>query len=305
MKKLTKYEPCRRFTIKADGFHGSYYRPDQDRFPGKAMVVFGGSAGSFALTEMTAEKFYEAGMNVLAVAYRDVDGAPHSLSGIPLELVENGVKWCRGHVAEKAGVWGISLGGELALLLGSLCGGLVSCVVAVNPLHFSQQGLRSFRSLAFKGCSCFTFRGRELPYYPIGMSGREFRKRIRRDSRSHRELQYLRGFYEEAVPQMPKDADYIIRAENTQGPILLLSAGQDCMLPSERMCEAVCERLTEQSFPYPFEHRRYGAASHYLLPVKPLSAKLFRAEREHPAECDAARCAAWEDTLRFLQESWR
>lgn len=25
--------------------------------------------------------------------------------------------------------------------------------------------------------------------------------------------------------------------------------------------------------------------------------------RKYPAECDAARCAAWEDTLRFLQEN--
>ena len=96
-------------------------------------------------------------MHVLAVAYRDVDGAPHSLLGIPLELVEYGLKWCREHVAEKVGVWGISLGGELALLLDSFCGGLVSCVVAVNPMHFSQQGLQSFRSLEFEEGACFTF----------------------------------------------------------------------------------------------------------------------------------------------------
>lgn len=305
MKKLTKYEPTRRFTIKADGFHGSYYKPEQDHFPGKAMVIVGGSAGSFTLTEMTAEKFYEAGMNVLALAYRDVDGAPHSLLGIPLELAENGVKWCREHVAEKVGVWGISLGGELALLLGSLCSNLVSCVIAVNPMHFSQQGLQSFQSLEFEECSCFTFRGKDLPYYPIGMSGKEFRKRIRKDSRRHHEIQYIRGFYEEAVPKMPEDADYIINVEQTKGPILLLSAGQDSMLPSELICQTVCKRLAEHHFPYPLEHRNYEAASHYLLPVKPLSAKLFRVERKYPKDCDASRRAAWEDTLRFLQEKWQ
>lgn len=64
------------------------------------MVVFVGSAEGFALTEMTGEKFYEAGMNVLAVGYRDVDGAPCSLSGIPIELAEKGMKWCDEHVAE-------------------------------------------------------------------------------------------------------------------------------------------------------------------------------------------------------------
>lgn len=65
------------------------------------MVIFGGSAGSFTLTEMTAEKFYEAGMNVMAVAYRDVEGAPSTLSGIPVELIANAVYWCKENVAEK------------------------------------------------------------------------------------------------------------------------------------------------------------------------------------------------------------
>lgn len=305
MKKLTKHEPTRRFTIQKDGFHGSYYRPKRDAFDGKAMVIFGGSAGSFMLTEMAAEKFYEAGMNVLAVAYRDVDGAPRSLSGIPIELVENGVKWCRQHVADKVGVWGISLGGQLAFLMGSLCGELVSCVVAVNPMHFSMQGMKSFLCMEFEEGPCFTFRGRNLPYYSFGMTGREFRKRIRRDSRRHCELRYIRGFYEEAISQMPKDADYIIRTEDTRGPILMLSAGQDCMLPSELICETVCGRLETHGFPYPFEHRCYEVASHDLMPVKSLSARLFRVEREHPAQCDASREAAWKDTLRFLREKWR
>lgn len=104
-KKLTKYEPAKRFNIRDHGFHGSYYKQKQDLFPGKVMVIFGGSAGSFTLTEMTAEKFYEAGMNVMAVAYRDVDGAPSTLSGIPVELIANAVYWCKENVAEKIGIW--------------------------------------------------------------------------------------------------------------------------------------------------------------------------------------------------------
>lgn len=304
LKKMTTYEPAKRFTIREDGFHGSYYKPEADRFPGKAMVIFGGSAGSFLLTEMAAEKFYEAGMHVLAVAYRDVEGAPHGLSGIPLELIENGVRWCHENVAEKSGVWGISLGGQLAFLMGSLCNDLVSCVVAVNPMNFSQQGMKSFQSMKFEDCACFTFRGKELPYYPLGASEKEFQKRIRKDSRRYHEFKYLRGFYEEIIPKMPEDADYMIKVEKTRGPVLMLSAGEDCMLPSELICKTVCERLKQRGFSYPFVHYHYEIASHYLLPIKPVSAKIFRVERKCPAQCEESREKAWKDTLRFLREKW-
>ena len=303
-RNVTKHEPSKRFTIKRDGFHGSYYKPETDCFLGKAMVIFGGSAGSFLLTEMVAEKFYEVGMHVLAVAYRDVKDAPHSLSGIPIELIENGVRWCLRNVAEKVGVWGISLGGQLAFLIGSLCSDLVSCVVAVNPMNFSQQGMKSFNSLKFEEGSCFTFHGKILPYYPIEISGEAFRKRIKMDSRKHHELKYIRGFYEEVIPHMPEDADYMIKVENIKGSVLMLSAGQDCMLPSELICRMVYKRLEKKQFAYPFVHYNYEVASHYLLPVKPVTAKMFQVERKNPEECDKSRNTAWNDTLWFLKEQW-
>ena len=59
MKKLTKYTPEKTFTIEKNGFHGSYM-----------------------LTEMCTGKYYEAGINVMAVAYRDVPGAPDKLQAV-------------------------------------------------------------------------------------------------------------------------------------------------------------------------------------------------------------------------------
>lgn len=268
------------------------------------MVIFGGSVGSFTLTEMAAEKFYEAGMNVLAVAYRDVEDAPATLSGIPVEMIANAAHWCKENVADKVGLWGISLGGQLALLAGSLYSDLISCVVAVNPMHFSQQEMRSFKKMEFENCSCFTFQGKDLPYYPIGQSGDAFRKQIKADAKKHHEWMYLRDFYKNAVSHMPEDADYIIPSEKIKGSVLLLSAGMDCLLPSELICQKVYQRLTKNQFTYPFEHYNYEIASHYLLPIKPMTAKMFRVERKQPAECAQSRADAWKDTLRFLEEKW-
>jgi len=92
MKKLTKYTPEKTFTIEKNGFHGSYM-----------------------LTEMCTGKYYEAGINVMAVAYRDVPGAPDKLQGIPLELVENAIEWCREYVAKKVAVLMLSAGCDVLL----------------------------------------------------------------------------------------------------------------------------------------------------------------------------------------------
>jgi len=304
MKKLTKYTPERLFTIEKDGFHGTYYKPAVNKFPGKAVVLFGGSAGSYMLTEMCAERYYEAGMTVMAAAYRDVPGTPSELRNIPLELIENAVKWCRENTADKVAVSGISLGGQLALLLGAYLPEQVSAVVAVNPMNFSQQGMSSFKKLHFTNDPCFTFRGKPLPYYPIGMTDREFKRLVKQDARAHHEFMCLSEFYRKAVASMPEDADYIIPVENTKGPILLLSAGMDVMLPSEDICKRVMERLDKKGFRYPHRHINYDIASHYLCPAKPLTAKLFSAERRYPQECDASREKAFEDTMKFLDEEW-
>lgn len=98
MKKLTKYTPEKTFTIEKNGFHGSYM-----------------------LTEMCTGKYYEAGINVMAVAYRDVPGAPDKLQGILLELVGNAIEWCREYVAKKVAVLMLSAGCDVLLPSEDIC----------------------------------------------------------------------------------------------------------------------------------------------------------------------------------------
>lgn len=103
---------------------------------------------------------------------------------------------------------------------------------------------------------------------------------------------------------MDQDADYMIPIEHTKGAILMISAGQDTMLPSKRICETVYQRLQDKGFAYPVVHKNYDAASHLLFPMKPLEANIFRVERKDPKQCKANRETAWEDTLSFLKEMW-
>ena len=47
--------PAAEFTLEKDGFIGALYRPERDEYPGKAVIMFGGSDGIYNLTKLAAE----------------------------------------------------------------------------------------------------------------------------------------------------------------------------------------------------------------------------------------------------------
>lgn len=64
--------PKTEFTLKKDGFIGALYQPEQDEYPGKAVIMFGGSDGIYNLrlkkgTDMNGLEFAVAVLTVIAV----------------------------------------------------------------------------------------------------------------------------------------------------------------------------------------------------------------------------------------------
>ena len=112
--------PKTEFTLKKDGFIGALYQPEQDEYPGKAVIMFGGSDGIYNLTKLVAEQYVKRGMTILALAYWNEPGLPDGFEKVPVDSVEKAVLWLRGQGFENVGLWGISMGAELALLAGSL-----------------------------------------------------------------------------------------------------------------------------------------------------------------------------------------
>ena len=128
-----RYEPAETFSMEEDGFFGELYLPAHNAFPGKCLILFGGSAGKFLLTQLVAEQFVDAGMNVLALAYHGAPGLPKFLVEQPVDVIEQAAKHLKRIGYRKVGLWGISMGGCLALLAGSLLPELISCVCRWRP----------------------------------------------------------------------------------------------------------------------------------------------------------------------------
>ncbi len=292
-----KLPPNKEFDLKKDGFIAALYSPEQDEYPQKAVVMFGGSDGIYPLTRLMAEKYAERGMTVLALAYWNEPGLPDCFERIPVETVEKAALRLQECGYEKIGLWGISMGAELALLAGSLMPGLVSCVTAVCPINICGQGFRKGKGIEPLDCSAFSWRGEEIPWARLRFS----KGRILRDCLREKGV-CLRSCYEEAVLHAAGEAQ--IKVENIGGPVLMIYPEYDGMWPSELAAEKIGQRLKDKGFAYPVKHLSYRYASHMLVPVTSRSTVMFRVERKFPAKCRESDMDAFEKTLTFWKEAW-
>ena len=296
-KEQLTLTPEAEFTLEKNGFIGALYRPEKDEYPEKAVIMFGGSDGIYNLTKLVAEPYVKRGMTVLALAYWNEPGLPDGFEKVPVESVEKAALWLRGQGFKKVGLWGISMGAELALLAGSLMPELISCVTAVCPTNICGQGFVKKKGIQQLECSTFSWRGEELPWARLKLS----KSAIIRDSLRERSV-CLRSCYKDAVRNAPEGAQ--IKVENIGGPVLQLYPEYDAMWPSELSAERIKARLKEKNFAYPFKCVSYKYASHMLIPVKSRSTVMFRVERKYPEQCWESDLDAFEKTLAFWKEEW-
>ena len=301
-KPKPKYNPIRTFSVEKDGFYGAYYEPTQNRFPGKAMVSCSGSDGSFLLTQLGADRFVDAGMPVLALGYWNVPGTPADPCLCPVEYMQRACQWLRDLKGLHPGVWGISLGGEYALLCASLFPE-IECVVAASPVHVVTQCGSFTGGLHFAEGSPFSRQGKPVPYVSVSAEqAREDLKRMKRNFLKRREPDML--FYYDELLKKPYNPAADIQVENISGPVLLISGGADVMVPANWVCQEVMKRLDKHGFTYSHKHYNYDILSHYACPIRPMTSSVFRVERKYKAECNANREKAWKDTLQFLKNDW-
>jgi len=291
-----KAKPDQRFSMERDDFFGEYYRAKHNAFPGKCMIAFGGSVGKFLLSQMMAREFVAAGMDVLILAYHGEPGLPKLLKDQPVDVIEKAALWLKAQGYEKIGLWGVSMGGCLALLAGSLLPDLVSCVVASAPMEMVPQA--EDNKCPIPG-SAFRFHGKSLPYVKYIPDGKAWKQAFREASLRRKEP-YTKDLLRTAYAEND-EPEAVIKIWNINGPILVLGSALDSMCPDEETIRRYRAQLEEHAFPHRFESRVYPHLGHFILPVRPYSSALFISERKYKKECAAERKQSWEDTLAFLR----
>lgn len=294
----------RKFTVKNDGFYGGLYKPKKERLPDHAVIILQGSQGIGRLLQgvLIAEKFAEAGITALPIAYHGASGLPKDLLMQPVDAVENASDWLHANGWDKVGVYGISMGAMMAIAGACLFPEKISTVIAASPVHFNMQAEKKDDRGTLPGSS-FAYHGKPLPYLPWTISDNEWMKHYKEQSRQHRDL-YSRDFMEKAW-EARKDETACFPVEKMRCPVIFLSGEQDAMCPSKESSEYMMKRLDDNNYTYPHIHYHYNPMSHALLPFRPFLWRKLKIEKEDPEGCNTNREKAWGDVLAFLDENWK
>lgn len=186
------------------------------------------------------DKFIKAGYAFLALGYFGSKGTPEQLDRISIEAVHEAIMKASKNSrvnSNKIAIMGGSKGAELALLLASYYDD-INCVVAMVPGHCAFPALTLGAST-----SSWTYQRKEVPFVPTPWEA--VPAIIKRDLR-------------EAFTIMLRDTvavqQALIKVENINGPVLLISAKRDEMWPSKEMGDAIMNRLATQKFRHVHEH---------------------------------------------------
>ena len=257
-------------SVQREGFEAILY-PGNGR-KDKVMIVMSGSNGGMTLTKQESEFYNRNGIPSLALALFKTKQTPKELSRVPVEFVEKAIAWLKEQGYQQVGIDGTSKGSEMALVAASLFSEL-DCVIVRVPSHFVSEGLTgSGKNKAPSGTSCWSFRGKELPYAPYR-------------SRTFHILQMFMREKEMHIITFNRDKDVtpetLIPIGNIKAPILMLSSKHDEVWPSYESAVYMEKKLNEIGFPYTHKHIAYEHMSHAVLTRLPWIYKMaFKSERQ-------------------------
>ncbi|WP_294818462.1 acyl-CoA thioester hydrolase/BAAT C-terminal domain-containing protein [uncultured Flavobacterium sp.] len=212
------------------------------------LVGLGGSEGGNAWAgdhwKKTRDEFIANGYAFLAIGYFGCEGTPPILDKIAIDEVHDAILAAakdRKIDRSKIAVIGGSRGADLALLLGSYYDD-IRCVIGMSASHAVFPGhTQEFNS------SCWTFEGKELPFIPVNDEAVPFL--FKRD---------LRGAFEAMLKDADAEARSLIKAENINGPVLLLSGTIDDIIPAVMMGDKMMARLKAHNFKHLYQHIIYN-----------------------------------------------
>jgi len=211
-----------RVEIREDGIVGTLFIASVNK-KSPAVIYLSGSGGG--ISEKKAKLLASNGFNVLALGYFGEEGLPKNLARIPLEYFKNAIKWLKNHpltLNSKVGLYGVSRGAELSLLIGSIFPNKISGIVAVCPSSVVHSGFSE------KEVDAWTYKGKPVkPYTKTEqleldhMIGNSLDNPIRT----------LPLFVEEMTELESYEAARI-EVEKIRCPILLIAGKKDQMWPS-------------------------------------------------------------------------
>ena len=247
--------------IEKNGVYGQlFFKEGSKNLP--TVIVVSGSGGGIDYPNKFGEPLAKKGFAVLALPYWKYKDLPDKLSKIPLEYFYNAIEILKKENSvdkSKIGIIGYSRGGELALLLASRSID-IKAVVGLSP------GAYVAPNIDFKNWwdlrSAWTENGNELPFLPEkraierGNWNKVFEQIKKRRNRDSLIVDFKN------IKNKPSFEESVIKVENINAPLLLISGGKDLTWSSESMCDYIIDRLHSNRFEYFNTHLNFPLAGH-------------------------------------------
>jgi len=279
-----------------------------ERIP--AVVVLSGSGGGFDLDK--AALLARHGFATLALAYFGMPPLPTWLHHIPLEYFGAAFEWLAAQPeidAERIGIFAVSRGAELALLLGSNFS-QIHAIVAYAPSHVAWAAGGRDKNTGEIPPS-WTRGGKALPFVPLPLRQFIFRSAV--PVALLKRPVMFRELFHAGLRKSKALATAEIPVEKIGGSILLISGGDDHLWPADEMSGRIVVRLKKSRFAHPVEHLHYPKAGHMLRhPYLPTTARYSRNPHlrnarysfggNAPADAEA-QDDSWRRAIAFLKSS--
>jgi dienelactone hydrolase len=243
-------------SVRSPNLVGDFIYPSKEsKLP---VVVFLGGSGGGMGNETEMKSLALEGYAVFSLAYFKAAGLPEKLENIPLEYFENAFAWLntRSQVdTSKIILLGVSRGAELALLLGSVYP-QVKGVIAYSPSCFVLPNATEVEKETSLTAS-WTVKGNPVPFVAI--------KRF--DENGDKPINY-RTYIEPLLSQNNPFEEFMIKAENINGPVLLISGAQDAVWPASEMAGRIEDRLKKKGFKHELNNTIFEDGGHDVFMMK-------------------------------------
>lgn len=208
--------------------------------------MLGGSSGG--LSEYRAEKLAEEGFLALALAYFGLESLPKRLNQIPIEYFETAIQYLS-KFSDRIGLWGVSRGAELSLILGTLFPNQISAIAAHVPSSVVYGALDD-------PSPAWIYRGKPVapsaPFSFLSSSTGECEK----------SAICITPSFLSAMSEKEAFESSAICVERLKCPLLLISAQDDQMWPSSLFAAQIVERLEKFQSTIDVSHLAYSGVGH-------------------------------------------
>jgi len=304
VERLLLLPGVERVEVREPGVVGTLFLPPGEGKRPAIIVLRGSEGGTY---EPAAAIYASHGYVTFALAYFGMEGLPSALTDIPVETVGRAISWLEAHPRvnkDAIGLWGASKGAELALLAASYYP-QIKAVVAKSPSAVVFEGTSAEMGRNHK--TSWTINGEPLPFVPI-----VFNKELSDSffaAMAKKQPWPTAPMYEYALRNKEAVEKAAIKVEKINGPVLLVSGGQDGVWPAGRMAEMIIERLEAKGHPFPDVHLHYEAAGHQIsAPYSPTTVNWLQIPGSFaedlggsPAGNATAAKDSWSKILIFLR----